>query len=155
MNTYHVKIDWTNWLKTDSPLLDESDVLYMYATLDEPVYIGEAGNQTVRQRIDSHEYDGVSRWIKTHIDRPVRIKVGLLQLPPSTHFSLERLHDIETLLIFLERKKHGFCRANVVNTRTRPTARPGMAILNQGFYTPLLRCYRDEPYAYVVAEDVS
>ena len=123
----------------------------MYATKDRAVYIGEAARMTVKERLQDHRHsrrDFVVKWIRKHIPRwnPCRIKVGILYYKgvrfPYSPGMLELLHDIQTLLILSESKR-GNCPANVSNTKSRKWCRPGMVVVNSGFYSPLFKTYRD------------
>ncbi len=73
-NNFVVGVEWTDWLEEGSEHFDDCDVLYMYSTRTYPMYIGEAGNQSVRQRLIAHETDGVIDYLKKQ-KAHVRIKV--------------------------------------------------------------------------------
>jgi hypothetical protein len=124
----------------------------MYATKDMPVYIGEAAKSTVKERLQDHRHskrDFVIKWIKKNIPHriPCWIKVGILFYKgvrfPYSPGILELLHDIQTLLILSETKR-GNCPANVSNTKSRKWCRPGMVVVNRGFYRPLMKTYCDQ-----------
>lgn len=142
---FTVRVHWTDWLSNDSEDLDGTGALYMYATRKAPLYIGEAGNQTVRRRLAAHKSDGVVDCIKQKASSKVGIKVGYLELEEGMRSSQELLHDIQTLLIYLEFNERGNCPCNDANTQTRSITRPGMAVINTGKYEPLVREYLDEP----------
>lgn len=144
MYNYIVEIHWTNWLDEYSDDWNSQDVLYMYANNNESIYIGEAGNETVKKRHNSHFKDGVIEWIKKRYSW-FNIKVGHPEFPEGSYFSLEKLYDIQTLLIYKEYNNRGYCLANIHSTKTRDISRPGMIVVNFGHFHPLLDCYRDDP----------
>ena len=140
MKMIHVK--WSDDLVKGSEYLDSRRVLYMYYADKEPVYIGKADKQSVKERLHGHDTDGVVEWIRKNISLQCKIKVG--ELIGIKKFSSELLHDVESLLIFRESDIRGFCKANIINTNKRDTFRPNMKIVNQGFFSPLLEIYFDE-----------
>ena len=143
METYTIEVDWTDWLTDDADDWDSVEALYMYATQDEPFYVGEAGGSSVRQRWNCHLRDGVVVWIRRHTKLVGGAKVGYLVLPPGINYSAQRLHDIQSLIIHEEHNRRAFCRANIANTKTRYTYRPGMVIAHTGEFRPLARRHHD------------
>ena len=70
---------------------------------------------------------------------PSKLIIGFLILPDGKNFSSELLHDIESLLIFIEKPK-----GNLMNTRIRGISRPGMKIICKGGVWPGKRTYVDK-----------
>ncbi len=142
MKRYEVHVSWTDWLEEGSEHFDATRALYMYATKREPIYVGETKSGTVRERLHGHKADVIA-WIRKNIKAPVAIKVGAVHWGPDFEYREKRLYDIQTLLIYKESNERGYCRANVASTRSRPSCRPGMVVVNCGTYRPLRKRYRD------------
>jgi len=142
--SYTITVEWSAWLDPD--FMDEewsdSGVLYLYGDDDRPYYIGEAFRQTVKERFDDHQNDGVLECVSNRTEKKFGVKVGHI-VKGVSRLSRELLHDIQTLLIFDEADGDN-CECNRANTESRNDKRPGMVILNAGDYTPLALRYTDD-----------
>jgi len=140
---WSVHIYWTNWLELDDKLWLERDAVYMFATKSKSLYIGRAGDHTVRQRFCSHNKEsklleiadcaGRYRW---------GLWIGIIEKEKGIR-SIELLADIESLLIYSESLRNN-CKANNKNAKSRGKYnRPDMHIINHGGFQPLLSNYYD------------
>jgi len=134
-----ITVDWTGPISNDGPLWDEDFCLYMYLFEREILYIGMAGKQDVGQRFTGHYADNVHPWISDNRCSPEILGIHTGAIIDGVHtVTLELLHDIETLLIIIEKPA-----ANVANKETRSFSRRGMQVLNTGDYQPLRPSYTD------------
>ena len=147
MITYTVAIHWSKRLVyEEADSYSTYNCLYLYEDGYKPMYVGEAGYQTVAERIRAHRKDGVVDriWKYTNVTN-VYVKIGFPVFEDATKYSAALLHDVQTLIIYLEATQRDYCKANIANTVTRDTCRPGMVVKNQGDYFPLVKTYKDQP----------
>lgn len=156
-----VNVHWGDWLNVSHPdwwsrTLEKKDrkrCLYLYGGRDEDgdfvSYIGEAGHSLVSECLKRHatdERDRIFERMGHEYMLLCDVKIGTIDWYKIGPFSAEHLFDIQTLMIYLEyRENDGHsCWGNKANTRTRDITRPGMVVVNHGYYPPLSYEYHDE-----------
>jgi hypothetical protein len=144
MKTFEVHVHWTAPIGKTSEYLSRRKVLYLLASEKEPLFIGEAGRQTLAQRWNLHRTDGLFTWVAENLSRPFCVKVGHIWMEEGVQYSLDFLRDVRTLLQAREQEMRGFCRANERPGKGRKLCRPGMIVVNHGYYRPLMRRYYDQ-----------
>ena len=140
-NNPSVCIKWSPAYPLGSSRLDVHMALYMFTTKRNHFYIGYGGCNSVLQR-SNDDFRKLDRFIRKYDVRNWRIKVGRIFSCVDCCVDIPLLKFMESLLIYTEYGR-GYCRANKVNTRSRPRCSCGLTIINEGNYGALQQRYAD------------